>query len=362
MVTSYWTRVVRLCVVLCALSIWPAVSAASTSCESNFKELKTQDGGTFYMTLSSYEAIGARQALDQYKRIAADQGYELVAPPDYSAAEPGMAIGRSPSPNPIMIMITRQASTISLTTIVARGTRANAEEERARLCELVAQFDAGRSGAGQGRGPRQTSEQLREQSRTTIPEAIPSMRVLSPSVPFDRSSAKAALEPGRSVIRGQACGTYNGSVAFAAGSKVLLYPATPYWEQLVRISKKAKPGKDQVVPDPEAVATRMEATANSKGEFQFSQMKPGRYFLVTVLSVVLGGSRDVYAGRVEGAYSSANVYTTEDYTFDAANELSEFVEVRNDGDLVKVTLQPPITANPFHRGLGGSILGCRQLP
>jgi len=117
-----------------------------------------------------------------------------------------------------------------------------------------------------------------------------------------------------------------------------------------------------MVPDPAVFETRMGATANSMGEFQFSQMKPGRYFVTTQISSVLGGSRDVYAGSVQGAYGSANVYRAESYTFGAEKEMSEYIDVRNDGDVVKVTLQPSISVNPFRCGLTGSLLGCRQLP
>jgi hypothetical protein len=361
MAISTWAQGVRLCVVLVALSAWPSLSAAS-SCAASFKELKAEDGATFYVALSTHQAMDAQQVLDGYRKAAMDEGYVIVAQPDYSAATPVMGIGKLPSPNPVMLMFDRQTSSISLNTIVPPGNRADAAEERTRLCGLVAAFQDRQSGTGNGRGSTQTAAEQQQRNRTTIPEAVPSLRLLSPSVSFDPLVAKAALEPGRSVIRGQACGSHQGAIAYASGSQVLLYPATPYWEQLVQMTKKAKSGRDQVVPEPEALATRMEATANTRGEFQFSQMKPGRYFLVTTLSAVLGGSRDVHVGRVQGTYSSADVYAAESYTFDASNELSEFVEIRRDGDVVKVTLQPPISANPFRRGLRGSLLGCHGLP
>lgn len=356
MINSSKVRIIRLCVVLGTVSMWPAIAGAT--CMDSFKELKSPDGATFYMTSSSYPSMDVRRAFEQYEKIVLDEGYTVVASPNYDDKTPSMAIGRLPSPHPTAIMVDKGASTISLTAIVLKGLRANPAEERARLCALVAEFDAFQSGAG----PRKTAEQRQQQERTTIPEPIQSLRMLSPEIPFDRAAAQAALEAGRSVIRGQACGHYKGSIAYAAGSKVFLYPATPYLSELTRISKRAKPSMERMVPDPAVFEARMEATANSMGEFQFSQMKPGRYLVTTQISALLGGSRDVYAGSVQGAYGSADVYRAESYTFGAENELSEYIDVRNDGDVVKVTLQPSVSANPFRRGLTGSLLGCRQLP
>lgn len=361
MANPSWARGARVCAVLGALALWPAIGAAST-CTSNFKEMKLQDGGTFYTTMSAYPSLDIRKALEQYRAIVTEDGYMVVSAPDYRAESPSLVAGKPPSPNPVAIMADPKTSSISLTTIVAAGERANPAEERTRLCTLMAEFEARRAGGGSSRGTRETAARLEDESRTAMPEAIQSLRMLEPKAPFDKAAAKTALEPGHSTIRGQACAFGNGQITYPAGEEVYLYPATPYWEELVKLSKKAKPGKEQVVPEPDALATRMVAKANAKGEFQFSRMKPGRYFVMTTVSALLGGSRDVYAGRVDTNYGSANVYTKEDYTVGAENELSEFVNVRNDGDTVKVTLQPPVSANPFRKGLGGSILGCHRLP
>lgn len=357
MAESIGARGARLCMVLGVLTMFPAAHAVASSCTGSFKEIRAPDGATFYMTSSTYPALDARKALEAYRSIATAAGYMVFSPPDYGSPNPSMGIGKSPSPHPVSITVDARASSISLATLVVPGERADAAQERARLCALVAEFDARRPGAS----PRPTAEEQQMQARTTLPEPVQSLRMLEPTAPFDRAKAKAALEPGRSVIRGQACGFYSGTLAYAAGSKVLLYPATPHLEQVVQLSKKAKPGRDHVVPDPAMLEARMEATANAQGEFQFSQMKPGRYFLMTSVAARFTGTRDVYAGRVEDGYGGANVYRSEGFSVDAGSELSEFVEVRSDGDVVKVTLQPPVSANPFRRGMRGSILGCRQL-
>lgn len=357
---SSTARRARVSFVLLASMLWPALGLASTSCESAFQEISNPDGATFYMTSSVYPGLDMRAAFERYRRIATDDGYRLLSTPNYNDAVPSLGIARPPSPNPTAIMIDPKSSSIAVTMIVGPGERVDPAAERTRLCGLVAAYDA--ASGGTPRSAREIADEQQMQARTRLPPPVSSVRVISPRAAFDVHAAKAALEPGHSVIRGQACASYNGQVAFASGEKVLLYPATPYLEEFIRLSKKAKPGREQVVPDPDAIATRMVATANSKGEFQFSQMKPGRYFVLTTISALLGGTHDVYAGRVDGTYGSANVYRSEGYTFGAENELSEFVDVGRDGDVVKVTLQPPISANPFRHGLRGSILGCHELP
>lgn len=357
MTTSIRAHGARACVMSGVLAIAPATAYAS-DCISNFKELKAPDGATFYMTTSAYPALDPRAALEQYRAIATADGYMVFSPPDHRAPNPSMGIGKPPSPHPVSITVDPAASTVSLASIVAPGQRASATDERARLCALVAEFEARRPGGA----PRQSAEERAMQARTTLPAPVASLRILEPTAPFDAAVAKAALGPGSSVIRGQACAFYMNTLAYAAGSKVLLYPATPHLEQAVQLAKKAKAGRDQVVPDPAALTTRMEATANERGEFQFSQMKPGRYYLTTRIAAAFSGTRDVYAGRVEDGFGAANVYRSEGFTVDAASELGEFVDVRRDGDVVKVTLQPPVSMNPFRKGMGGSILGCRQLP
>ncbi|MFZ5656384.1 MAG: hypothetical protein ACOY37_04895 [Pseudomonadota bacterium] len=329
---------------------------AAAPCEDAFQELKAPDGATFNTTTIAYSETDARDVLDGFKAAATGMGYVVVSPPSYSGPTPTLGVGHPSSAHPVAITVNPRASTVSLTTIVAPGLKADAVAERARLCDLAAEFNARRTG-----GSRLTAEQQQLRARTSMPRPVESVRLLSPTTAFDPVAAKAALQPGRSVIRGQACGHWNGAMALASGSTVLLYPATPHLEQVLKLEKRARAGKERVVPNPALFEVRMEAVANERGEFQFSQMRPGRYYVVTTLGATFTGTRDVYAGRVENGFGSANVYRSEGYTFTDEDQLGKFVEIGRDGEVVKVTLQPPVSANPFRRGMGGSILGCRQI-
>ncbi|MCP1373264.1 hypothetical protein [Dyella lutea] len=349
-------RVWLLSAFLLLLSV-PGMVFARATCVSGLDQMTTHDGARLFMASSSYDGLAANQALDAVQRIAQADGYVIATKPSYDTATPSLGLGKPPSPTATLVQI-QPPSRISFTSIVPAGAQVDPQEVRTRLCALVAGFDAGRpASSGQSSGGKTAVERL-EESRTTIPETRPSVNLLKPGVPFDLASAKAALEPGHSIIRGQVCGAWRGNLVLGT-QPVALYPATTYLEQLVALAKKAKPGRDRVLMDPEMASVRMVAKPNDNGEFQFSQMKPGKYYLVTSISALLGGSRDVYAGTVTTGYGSADVYTSQDFSYGSEGQIERFVKVRKDGAEVKVTMQPPIS--PFsHAGLGGSILGCSK--
>jgi hypothetical protein len=280
----------------------------------------------------------------------------IAIEPDYSSPNPSMGIGKPPSPVPTLIQV-QQPLGISFTSIVPSSNASKDVPEQ--LCAIVGELEAGRPVVPDQIEPARTAAKTLEQSRTTIPVSKPVVNILKPNVPFDLAAAKAALEPGHSVIKGQVCGSWQGNLVLGS-QPVLLHPATPYLQQILALGKKARPGKDRVLTDPDLVVARMEAKPNENGEFQFSQMKLGRYYLVTSISALLGGSRDVYAGHVDTDYGSGNVYTSQNFSFGSDAGIERIVDVKKDGDTVKVTIQPPIS--PFnHSRLGGSILGCSKL-
>jgi hypothetical protein len=335
------------------------ISMASVSCTNGIHEVTTREGAKLFMAESTYAGISAHQALDKVKNIATSDGYVVVAAPNYSSPTPSLGIGKPPSPIPMLVQI-QQAAGISFTAILPPGMQGDSKDVRVRLCGLVDKFDAGRPVVpGAGEPVRATAETL-EESRTTIPEAKPVINTLKPSVPFDLAAAKAALEPGHSIITGQVCAGWKGNLVL--GSRpVLLYPATPYLDQIIALGKKAKPGKDKVQMDPDLVIARMEAKPNTDGEFQFSQMKPGRYYLSTSIEAMIGGSVDVYAGHVSTDYGSANVYTSQNFSYGSGTQIEKFVDVKKDGDTIKVTMQPPLVFSPFQQsGLSGALEGCRS--
>lgn len=346
--------------VFCALSGVSTRGMAAT-CESGFREIRDSDGGHIYTTIVPYPSVDSRKVLGQFSRLATQLGYVVIAPADYSSNVAVLGIAKSPAPGPIVVTADPTESLVTVTSLVPPGARADAVHERTVVCDLLAAFDAANQGRPVGAArAASTDDDLTDSSRTQLPTAIPRVNLLSPKSRFDAVAARNALKPGNAVIRGQACGMLSGAIAYA--SHVSLFPATPYLEELLRLEKTAKPGRDQVAPEPEALKVMMTAKADARGRFQFSKMKPGRYYLMTTVGGTFGASRDVQIGRVEDNFGGANVYAKQDYTFDANSTIGKFVTVNDDGAVVDVRLQPPISANPFRRGMRGSILGCTQLP
>lgn len=355
MIISLNKRPMRTIVPFLILMAAPAIGMATASCTDNLHVVTVSDGARFFTVTSTHAGLSVQQAFDDVRKIATADGYVIATEPDYGSPNPSMGIGKPPSPIPTLIQV-QQPSGISFTSIVSPGNESKGVPER--LCAMVGKFEAGRPALPDQVEPARTAAETMEQSRTTMPVTRPVVNILKPNVPFDLAAAKAALEPGHSIIRGQVCGSWRGNLVLGS-QPVLLYPATPYLQQILALGKKAKPGRDQVLTDPDLVVARMEAKPNENGEFQFSRMKLGRYYLVTSISAVLGGSRDVYAGHVDTDYGSGNVYTSQNFSYGSDAGIERIVDVKKDGDTVKVTMQPHIS--PFnHSGLGGSILGCSK--
>lgn len=368
MAISLKARSVRLFVLFGFLGAASIASAAPSTCARNFKNYALPDGHQIYTTTSTYQKFDVHEVLEDYAKIVEAGGYTVIAKPDYNGSAPMLGIGRPPSPLALAISTDAKQASIAVTAIVAPGQKADPLELRNEMCVLVAKFDQSKPALLRMEYAQQTPEEAEkaarptlDESRTTIAEKAPaSIKLLEPGTSFDLAATKSALEPGNSIIAGQACGGYKGTLVLASHKKVYIYPASPYWEELVKLQHRAKPGKERVMPDPAALTTRMEATTDDKGRFQFSRMKPGRYYLVTSIFAVLGESHDVRIGSVSGEFGSADVYKTENSSYDGGQELTKFVDVKSDGDTVNLTMQPPISANPLHRGLRGSVLGCHR--
>lgn len=86
--------------------------------------------------------------------------------------------------------------------------------------------------------------------------------------------------PGTASISGQAFArAADGDVKFAAGSQVLLLPATPYtdehWTRAVVAEQQLAPMESGVV-----AVTRV-ATGDGEGRFEFRDLPPGEYYVHT---------------------------------------------------------------------------------
>jgi hypothetical protein len=113
-------------------------------------------------------------------------------------------------------------------------------------------------------------------------------RTLSVSEPFDAKAAAAALQPGNSTIRGSAfMRKLTGVIVPAAGEVVRLVPVNAYSQARfaalygnAKLQTFDRPAQFDSTP-PEYLQHLRETKADKKGDFEFTNVRPGRYFVQT---------------------------------------------------------------------------------
>lgn len=345
---------------------------ASASCGSNFTASPAADGATMFGTWETYPGLNRHQALEQLQQAASHAGLLVLKAPNYSGAEATMMVAQ-PSPKFFEQLSAQTDHRVLVVGVIPSDSTAKSADVRDRVCGLLAKIkDAGPAVAAAPHGNASPAlGPITDPSRTSIPVQAPKPNVLRPSAVFDVTAARTALEPGSSVIKGQACGEFvtpEGYNVVVFANKVLLYPATPYFAQLMGLIDHAKPGRDVVDASKLAIGTRMDAKTDHSGHFQFSKMKPGKYYLVTKVHANIQSTQNVYAGSVVDSAGGADVYRAETYSVPYADVFYKVVDISRDGDTVDVTLQPrvrvglaAIRAFGFKRGpsrASGTVLGC----
>ena len=67
-------------------------------------------------------------------------------------------------------------------------------------------------------------------------------------------------------------------------------------------------------------------------------MKPGKYFLQGVLGYTHYGTYNQYTGSGYNGYGQTDYYQQKNYSVDHEDRIEEFVEVKENGEIVKVKL------------------------
>lgn len=155
---------------------------------------------------------------------------------------------------------------------------------------------------------------------------------------FDASTAKAALDAGRSAIRGIACSHTPEGWYMPIRQPVYLLPVTPYLEEWLNLRKNVKRGQVVAPLLDDAFAIRVETKTDDRGRFQFTDMKPGRYYVFMDFSFNRTYSENVYAGTSSGAGVSVDHYESQARTEAKDDFLEKVVEVKRDGETVKAPL------------------------
>lgn len=184
---------------------------------------------------------------------------------------------------------------------------------------------------------------------------------VQPKTIFDAENAKKMMAFGKSTINGTAVARdYNapnglnnmlgvrvvGKKRIApAGTVVVLFPVTRYFEEYYQLKNRYKKSKKYVaVLGKEAFSYRLETKTDKNGRFSFTKMKPGKYYIETVFGYTGRTGTDVEVGRTDyyngyGNYTGSDpIYQTYYYNYTEEAIESKFVEVKKDGEILDIKL------------------------
>lgn len=167
-----------------------------------------------------------------------------------------------------------------------------------------------------------------------------------PSTPFNEPETAKLMEKGAATIQGTAVLKKKGKDNFGVkGSQILLFPVTPYFTEFLELKKKYNSRKKQATMSPIAFTYRVEGRfIDEKGTFQFTDLKPGKYYVISWISFAKQKTAAVQTGtstsyNVYGyALGSSPIY--EDYNYDVfiENEVSGFVDLKESSGVVNVVV------------------------
>lgn len=167
-----------------------------------------------------------------------------------------------------------------------------------------------------------------------------------PTTPFNEAETARLMEKGTATIRGTATLKKRGKDNFGVkGSQILLFPVTPYFTEFLELKKKFNSRKKQATMGPVAFTYRVEGRfIDDKGTFQFTNLKPGKYYIISWIAFARQKTVAVQTGtstsyNVYGyALASSPIY--EDYHYDVfiENEVSGYVDVKQDGTVMNVVI------------------------
>jgi hypothetical protein len=182
------------------------------------------------------------------------------------------------------------------------------------------------------------------------PEKKEKVDVFYPEVAFDSLQAKKMLAKGNATIKGVAYTKPKTKLGYSAPfaprilankMTVVLLPVTPYVEEWYRLRKEKENIRKNrfVYLSKDAYKYRLEAITNSDGEFTFPDMLPGKYFLQGLLDYTYKGTYNAYTGTGYNSYGGqTDYYQQKQYSKDIQDRIEEFVEVKENGEIVKVKL------------------------
>jgi hypothetical protein len=110
------------------------------------------------------------------------------------------------------------------------------------------------------------------------------------NIKFDADTHNPYMQKGKNTIKGQGfLRQQGGGVVTCAGEDVNLLPATPYFRELLIIYKSGKKPMGDI--DPSFKTIRRQTKADAQGNFTFTDLPDGNWFVSTKVRWIVAGER-----------------------------------------------------------------------
>jgi len=178
------------------------------------------------------------------------------------------------------------------------------------------------------------------------------IKVLYPDIAFDKNEAKLATDEGTSTIRGvlftkekitTGLGTFKpllGAKMYGNNIQITLFPVTSYFEAWYDLRDKKENKRTRIYMSDDAFFYRIKVISDQYGRFQFTKMKPGKYFIQAFMGTNYQKNRVVYDGIGVNNYGGVtNYYSNETFFVEQNERIEKFVEIKTEGELVEFKLK-----------------------
>lgn len=179
---------------------------------------------------------------------------------------------------------------------------------------------------------------------------------------FDKKTTLAMVQNGNAVIKGTAFardneneGGLKGMAVLninkkqyaAKGTEIVLIPFTAYFKEWIALNEKQRKIKNaKPIPLPKDAFDCFKRTTvyDDNGNFEFTNLKPGEYLLVTAFGYTHTPKQTEETGRasviVNGTYQGDEVYTSVfSYSSNATANIQKVVSIKKEGEKVEVKLK-----------------------
>lgn len=178
---------------------------------------------------------------------------------------------------------------------------------------------------------------------------------------FDKDATMKLLKEGSAVIKGVAYAkdnpanetflknkslfNINKKQYAPLGTSVILIPATAYFKEWISVNEQLRKKARPVPLSKEAAACiKVTTVYDEKGNFEFTNLKPGEYYLYTEFAYLKSATHREVVGYTDtyiNGFFQGSTERTKDYTVNYASSagIKQLIEIKMDGETLSVILK-----------------------